>query len=603
MTAVHARFPFQDPANRVENRVEDLLSRMDEADKAGLLFHAMAAAGDPTAPHPFTGGPSTAELIRARRMTHFNVIGSFETGRDFAEWHNALQDIAAEHPLQIPVTLSTDPRHAFTDNPLTSILAGPFSQWPESLGLAALVSPEWTERFADVVRQEYLAVGLRVALHPQLDLATEPRWARIGMTFGEDAGLTARLGQAYLRGLKGGSFGRTSVSAIVKHFPGGGPQRDGTDPHFATGKEQIYPGGRFEYHLEPFIAAIAGGARQMMPYYGVPIGTPYEEVAFGFNRGIVTDLLRHDLGFDGIVCSDWGLLTDEIVLGAPMAARAWGVEDLSVSDRMLKALDAGVDQFGGETCTDVLLDLLAGGRVAPERIDDSVRRLLREKFELGLFDRPRVDPDAADTIVGSSAFVADGERAQRESLTLLINRPGRDGALLPLDPGVKIYCDGMAAAALQTHGSVVDRPVDADVAVIRLRAPFEVLGPGLQSLFHEGSLEFDPETIDRVRTLAEVVPTIVVVYADRPPILTEIAAVATGLIIDFGCSDRDLADVLFGATGPRGRLPFDLPRSMAAVRASRSDTPFDTADPLFTFGFGLRYEGAADGSPDEHGAS
>ncbi|WP_138444123.1 glycoside hydrolase family 3 protein [Sinomonas susongensis] len=588
MRKTQINFPFQDPILPTAQRVDDLLGRMDRADKVGMLFHPMIATIDPEDPGPFGQEPA-AEAIRSRRIRHFNVMGAARTGHSFAEWTNAVQAVTAEHPLGIPVSLSTDPRHAFTDNPATSVLAGPFSQWPESLGLAAIGSAERVRRFADIVRQEYRAVGLSVALHPQIDLATEPRWPRAGMTFGEDAELTSRLVAAYLEGLAGGDFGAGSVSGIVKHFPGGGPQRDGTDPHFAYGREQVYPAGMFEYHLKPFIAAIAAGARQMMPYYGIPVGLEYEEVGFGFNRGILTGLLRETLGFEGIICSDWGLLTDEVAMGAPLPARAWGVEHLSVEERMLKALEAGVDQFGGESCTDVLLELVAAGRISDERIGTSVRRLLTEKFELGLFDGPYVQPDEAALVVGSAAFVEEGKHAQQDSLTLLKN--GLDAAepLLPLGRGISVYCQDMLPEAVLPFAAPVEDPAEADVAVVRLRSPFETQGEGLERLFHQGSLGFPAETLEQVRSLAEAVPTVIVVYADRPPILTEMAEAAGALVIDYGCSDSALAEVLFGEREPLGSLPFDLPLSMAAVEASSSDAPFDTEDPLFRFGDGLRY--------------
>ena len=187
-----------------------------------------------------------------------------------------------------------------------------------------------------------------MALHPQIDLATEPRWARQVNTFGEDAELSGRLGAAYVRGFQGTELGPESVATMVKHFPGGGPQLDGEDPHFAYGREQVYPGGKFELHLSPFEAAFAAGPRQMMPYYGMPIGTEYEEVGFGFNRDVITGLLRERYGFDGIVCTDWGLITDHRSWASDFPARAWGVEHLTPVERIVKALDAGVDQFGGE---------------------------------------------------------------------------------------------------------------------------------------------------------------------------------------------------------------------------------------------------------------
>ncbi|MGX1934003.1 glycoside hydrolase family 3 protein [Microbacterium resistens] len=586
MTQDEVRFPYQDAALPVEQRVEDVLSRMDAADKAGMLFHTMVAFGDPSVGNPTFGIPSAESMVRKRRMNHFNILGAAPDGREFAAWHNALQRVAREDGLGIPLTFSTDPRHAFSDNPLTSILAGPFSQWPETLGFAALRSPERLQRFGDIARQEYLAVGLRVALHPQIDLATEPRWSRINGTFGEDADLTSALVVGYIRGFQGEELGPDSVATMVKHFPGGGPQLDGEDPHFEWGKEQVYPGGAQEYHLRPFIAAIGAGATQMMPYYGKPVGTDWEEVGFGFNKDVLTDLLRDRLGFEGIVCTDWGLLTDAEILGTPMPARAWGLEHLTRPERMVKALDAGVDQFGGELCTDVLLDLLGSGAVSEERLDVSVRRLLREKFRLGLFDDPFVDEDRAEAVVGRADFVEEGLAAQSDSLTLLTNTD----AILPLSRGVSVYAEGVDAEVLGGFATVVATPEEADVAILRIKAPFEDRDRGgFSAMFHSGSLEFPVEEHARLTRIAETVPTVIDVYLDRPAVLGGLEESARAVLADYGASDQAVLAVLFGDRGPQGALPFDLPRSDAAVIASRSDVAFDTEDPTFRFGHGLRY--------------
>ncbi|WP_022900333.1 glycoside hydrolase family 3 N-terminal domain-containing protein [Humibacter albus] len=586
-TARDARFPYQDVSLGLEQRVDDLLSRMDTADKAGAMFHMMVGVSDPSAGNSAFGIPSLLAMVRNRRMNHFNLLGAAPSGREFAAWHNAAQKIALETGLGIPITFSTDPRHSFTDNPGAAMLAGPFSQWPETLGLAALRSPERVRRFADVARREYTAVGLRVTLHPQIDLATEPRWSRINGTFGEDAELTSELVVAYIEGFQGERIGATSVSTMVKHFPGGGPQKDGEDPHFAHGREQIYPGDNFEYHLKPFRAAIAAGARQMMPYYGMPVDTEYEEVGFGFNKAVLTTLLRDELGFEGIVCTDWGLLTDVSIMGTPMPARAWGVESLSRDERMLKALNAGVDQFGGELCTDVLLDLVAERRVTEDRLDVSVRRLLREKFALGLFDDPYVDEDRAEAVVGSDEFVAEGLDAQSDSLTLLTNRD----ALLPLSRGIRVYVEGIDATALAPYATVVTTPDDADAAILRVKAPYEDRSDrgGFEGFFHAGSLEFPPAELERITAVARALPTVVDIYLDRPAVLGGLEDEAGAIVADFGVSDAALLPVLFGDRGPQGSLPFDLPRSMDAVVASRTDVPFDTADPTFRFGHGLRY--------------
>ena len=588
-TETGPRYPYQDAELAADQRVGDLLSRLPLEDKAGLLFHALVFAGDLDEVNPMFPLLPPRTLIAEARLTHFNVFASTPDARSFAEWHNALQAIAAEQPLAIPVTLSTDPRHHFSDNPLTSSMAGPFSQWPEPLGLGAIGSEELVRDFADIARQEYLAVGLRVALHPQIDLATEPRWCRINATFGEDADRTSRLAAAYIRGFQTGSLGADSVATMTKHFPGGGPQKDGDDPHFPWGREQVYPGENFGHHLEPFRAAIAAGTSQIMPYYGMPIGTEHAEVGFSFSRSIVTDLLRHELGFTGIVCTDWGLISDHEGMGDVGAAKAWGVEHLNEDERLLKLLDAGVDQLGGEHCSDRLVRLVKAGHVTETRLDESAGRLLREKFLLGLFDRPLVDAETAAVVAGSAAFRAAGLRAQQRAVTLLTNEPA-GSPILPLRRDVKVYAEGLAGDGLARYGTVVDDPSDADVAVLRLKTPWVPTGRGgMADSFHGGSLEFPPEELERIVAVCEAVPTIIDLYLERPAVLGPLASAASAIVANYGIEEDALLDVLFGEVYPEGTLPFDLPRSMEAVVESRSDVPFDTVEPVFRFGHGLRY--------------
>ena len=580
--------PWLDADLPVAERVELLLAEMTLEEKAGLFFHTMISIGDLDEGDPAFGMPSAREFIEAKRMTHLNLVGAAPTGRDIAEWHNALQRLAASTRLGIPVTLSTDPRHSFSDNPGTAAMAGPFSQWPEALGLAAIGDEQLVERFADIARQEYTAVGLRAALHPQVDLATEPRWARQVATFGEDAELSARLGAAYIRGFQGSTFGEGSVSTMTKHFPGGGPQKDGEDPHFPYGREQIYPGGEFDLHLKPFEAAFEAGTRQIMPYYGMPVGTEYEEVGFGFNKSVITGLLRERYAFDGIVCTDWGLISDAEIFGEPFPARAWGVEHLTPRERVIKVLEAGVDQFGGEAIPELLIELVEAGDVSEARLDESARRLLREKFVLGLFDQPFVDVEQAARVVGSEAFVAAGEAAQRASITVLTNRTTDAGApTLPLARGLRLYVEGIAPEVAAEYGTVVETPAEADVAVIRTHAPFEERSSTFENFFHQGSLAFTDEAVAHLREVAAVVPTVIDVHLDRPAILTPIIDAPVAVVANYGANARALLDVLTGAAEPKGKLPFDLPSSMAAVEASREDVPFDTKDPLFRFGHGL----------------
>ncbi|MDR6863107.1 glycoside hydrolase family 3 N-terminal domain-containing protein [Phycicoccus sp. 3266] len=586
--------PFEDPRLTVEERVADLLPRLSLEEKAGLMFHTVIEAGtDGTvkeAPGAISKSP-TSDVVLRKHLTHFNVH-ALDDARMAARWHNALQAIAEQAPHGIPVTVSTDPRHSFIENAGASFAAKAFSQWPEALGLAALRDEDLVRQFGDVARQEYVAVGIRMALHPTLDLATEPRWARQSGTFGQDPDLVSRLGVAYLKGFQQDVLGPDSVACVSKHFPGGGPQKDGEDAHFPYGREQVYPGGRFEDHLKPFPAVIEAGTAAIMPYYGMPVGLEIdgekiEEVGFGYNRQVVTGLLREKLGYDGVVLTDWELVNDNHVGDQVLPARSWGVEHLDPHGRMELILEAGADQFGGEECVEVLLDLVRDGRVSEARIDESAARLLTVKFRLGLFDDPYVDEEAAAVTVGRKDFRDAGYAAQAASVTVLQNGTDHRAPVLPLARSRRVYVENLSPDAASQLGEVVQRPEDADVAVVRLHAPFEPRSDlFLESWFHQGSLDFAPGLVSRLERIARSCPLVLDVVLDRPAVLTPLLPFASAVVGSYGSNDHALVDALTGVVEPVGRLPFDLPRSMEQVRRHGEDVPgYD--DPLFPFGHGL----------------
>lgn len=578
---------YEDPRRLIEERVEDLLKQMTLEEKAGMMFQSIVGMNPDGTILEKSGRfmlPQTSDMIARRLMNHFNLLHGSDP-RHMAEWHNRIQKLAEQTRLGIPVTISSDPRHAFSNNPMANLTAGSFTQFPEPTGLAATRDTDLVRQFGDIARQEYTAVGIRLALHPMADLATEPRWARCNGTFGEDAELSAAMTAAYIRGFQGESLGKDSVACMTKHFPGGGPQKDGEDAHFAYGREQVYPGDQFDYHLKPFEAAFQAGTAQIMPYYGIPVGTPYEEVGFGFNKGVITDLLRGKYGFDGVICTDWTLLKDMMMLGMGMPARAWGAEHLSLAERAQKVIEAGADQFGGEACPEVIIQLVRMGKVSEERIDQSIRRLLRDKFRLGLFDNPYVNVEAAEKIVGNPEFRKAGELAQRKSIVLLKN----DRNTLPLKSGLKLYVEGIKPEALKQYGEIVDDPANADLAILRLSAPYEKRRGLLESFFHAGDLDFkEPEKSHILKILGKV-PTVVDIYLDRPAVIPEIAERSVALLGNFGANDDALLDVLFGKFKPQGKLPFELPSSMDAVRKQKEDVPHDSENPLFPFGYGLSY--------------
>ena len=595
--------PYEDPCCPIEQRVDDLLSQMTLEEKAGMIFQTTIRVGpdgnlveDPNPEHPH----STSDMVAGQMMSHFNVR-AVPGPRQMAEWHNRLQALAEGTRLGIPISISSDPRHAFSGDSLASFGAGAFSSWPDPVGLAATGDPALVEQFADIARQEYLAAGIRVALHPMADLATEPRWGRIQGTFGEDAALSSLMVAAYIRGFQGESLGPESVACMTKHFPGGGPQKDGMDAHFSDGREQVYPGNNFNYHLIPFEAAFAAGTAQVMPYYSVPVGLPFEEVGFGFNKGIIDGLLRQRYGFDGVVCTDWWMLTPQRFAGKEIGPLAYGVEHLSVAERAKKAIDAGVDQFGGDVCPEVIVDLVRSGQVDERRIDQSVRRLLRDKFRLGLFDNPYVDPGEAERVVGNPTFRAAGELAQRKSIVLLKNSDIPSRRMLPLTEGPRIYVENIDFDVASEYGQVVQSPVEADVAIMRLQAPFDRREDFLEAHYHTGNLDFTEDDKCRILSILRSVPSIVDIYLDRPAVIPEIARECAGLLGNFGASDAAVLDVIFGRFRPTGTLPFELPSSMEAVRRRRGDMPRDSDNPLFPLGHGLTYGPSSKAIPTPQG--
>jgi beta-glucosidase len=587
--------PYEDHRRPIEERVTDLLGQMTLEEKVGMLFHPMIACtkdGDlvEKKPESFNFYP-TSEAVVGRQIKHFNIINSAPP-RLMARWYNRLQRMAERTRLGIPVSVSTDPRHSARQTIGASVVTAGFSQWPEPTGLAASGDTTLVQEFGDIARQEYLAIGIRAALHPMADLATEPRWARINGTFGEDAELAARMTVAYIKGFQGEKLGRESVSCMIKHFPGGGPQKDGLDAHFPFGREQVYPGDNFDYHLIPFERAFAEtDVEQVMPYYGIPMDQTSENVGMAFNKDII-DMLREKYTFTGVICSDWSICEVPKLFGIFkfMDATSWGVEHLTPLERFYKALEAGVDQFGGQHQTHRILELVTKGKVSETRIDESVRRLLRLKFKLGLFDDPYVDEDTAETVCARAEFREKGELAQRKSVVLLKNDATAQNSFLPLSGRPKIYVENVDKTVASQYADVVETPQEADLAILRLNTPWRPVGSGfLAKIFHQGDLDFKAEEKARILHVLDTVPTVVDIYLERAAVIPEVAARCKALLATFNVQDEAVLDVIFGRFDPCGKLPFEMPRSMEAVRAQKEDVPYDSESPLFAFGHGLTY--------------
>lgn len=603
---------YEDSRAPIDARVEDLLKQMTLAEKAGMLVHGTLPT--PGSSIGFAGktydADATARLLNDRHINSF-ITRLVVAPSDLAVQNNAVQKLAEASRLGIPATISTDPRHHFQATLGASTTGGGFSLWPDTLGFAALGDTETVRRFGDIARQEYRAVGIHMALSPQADLATEPRWPRFAATFGSDPVEVSRLAGAYVDGFQHGRAGvrPDGVATVVKHWVGYGAEPEGFDGHNYYGRNAPLTDAAFAQHIRAFDDSLAAHSAGVMPTYVIVrgpkiAGQPIEPVAAGFNKQMLTGLLRGEKGYRGLIVSDWSITNDcPQACMAPDAANPqtpasigtpWGMETADKTTRFAKGLNAGIDQFGGANDPAPILDAVAKGLVSEKRIDESVRRVLRLKFEQGLFDNPYVDEAAAARIVGNPQAQAEADAVQRASQVLLRN----DGATLPVAPGKRIWLHNVDAAAARAAGfTVVEDPAQADVALVRTATPFETLHPHhfFGARQHEGRLDFRPEDKD-VQAIARAsahVPTIVAVEMDRPAILTAIEPMARAILVTFGASDAAILDVVTGRAVAKGHMPFSLPRSMADVEAQSPDLPDDGPAPAYPRGAGIILKASA----------
>ena len=406
--------PYEDWRLPVARRVADLVGRMTLEEKAGAMMHGSLTATDSAVGASTRGYDQDAarKAIADQHITSFITRLAVSPER-MAEENNAIQRLAAETRLGIPLTISTDPRHHFQVTVGASGATQGYSQWPETLGFAALGDAALMRHFGDVARREYRATGIHMALSPQADLFSEPRWPRGTGTFGANADLARTMVQAYVAGFQGGdrALARDGVATVVKHWVGYGANPQGFDGHNYYGRLAVHDNATLKTHITPFLGAFAAGVAGVMPTYDIisgptVAGKPLEPVAAGYNAQLL-GLLRKDYAYKGLVLSDWGITRDcTLACRAPSQpqtpneiAMPWGVEDLTPAQRYAKAVHAGIDQFGGVTEPEWIIQDVKAGTISPARVDAAVARILALKFQLGLFENPLVDPAVASTVV------------------------------------------------------------------------------------------------------------------------------------------------------------------------------------------------------------
>ena len=597
--------PYEDWRLSPLERAIDLAGRMTGAEKVGTLMHStMPGRGGQLGRAESYDLEELGALVNGKHVTSFITRLTLAPAQ-LAAQNNAAQEVAAAGRLGIPLTFSTDPRNHFSYVLGAAETGTGTTRWPELLGFAALRDPDLVREFGDIARREYRALGIHMALSPQLDLLTEPRWPRGSGTFGSQASLSSELGGAYVEAFQGGTDGLQAhgVMTVVKHWVGYGAQPEGFEAHNFYGRF-AEPGEYLQQHIAAFEGALEAQSAGIMPAY--PIlrdtqlnGEELEPVGPGFSAQLLDGLLRRELGYEGIILSDWAITrdcntrcttpTDQEPQRPQDIATPWGVEALSVRQRYVKGLQAGLDQFGGTDDVAPLLEALEAGEIDIARVDQSVIRIMVPKFQLGLFDNPYVDPAAAAAAIGGADDIAKADRLQRESQILLRN----EGDALPFAPGGKVWLHGMASEAVEAAGlQVVDDVAKADFAIVRADTPSEMLHPNhfFGSRYKEGRLHFepgDPAYDALAKAAAAQVPTMLAIFLDRPAVLSEVLPLTDVILANFGASDAAVLDVALGRSVARGRLSFELPRSMEAVRAQDPAAPDDSANPLYPVGAGL----------------
>ena len=509
---------YEDWRLPVTERAKDLASKMSLEDISGLMLYSShqsipsGSRGYGSSVYngkPFDeSGAASSDLSDGQKkfltddhLRHV-LITSVESPAVAAQWNNNAQAFAESLYLGIPINTSSDPRHGSDSYAeFNAGAGGAISMWPGTLGIAASFDPELMKQFGEIGSVEYRALGITTALSPQIDLATEPRWSRFDGTMGEDPDLTTDLARAYVDGFQssdGGDWGTQSVNAMIKHWPGGGPEEGGRDGHFGYGAYAVYPGKNIKDHLQPFTqgAFKLNGPTKMasavMPYYTISDGEG-EAVGNGFNKYLLTEVLRGEYGYEGVICTDWGI-TNDVKAVDKFEGKSWGVETMTIAERHYKAIAAGVDQFGGNNDMGPVIEAYNmgvaehGAEAMRTRFETSAVRLLTNIFRVGLFENPYLDVTETSKTVGNSEFMKAGFNAQLKSIVMLKNQKNT----LPIKDKKKVYIPqryvapstnwwGMTSEekmvdpynleVVAKYFDVVSTPEEADFALVGIYSP------------------------------------------------------------------------------------------------------------------------------------
>lgn len=654
--------PYEDWRLTAEERASDLSARLSIDEIAGLMLYSShqlvpARPMGPFVSHydgklyeegvtiPYSLTDEQKKFLKEDNIRHFLQM-KVDNAEVSARWSNELQALAEAQPWGIPVNISTDPRHGASASGAEFKNSGAdVSKWPEGLGMSATFSPELCKRFAEVASKEYRALGITTALGPQIDLATEPRWMRYEDTFGGDKNLAINMTKSFCDGMQttegtDNGWGKDSVVTMAKHWPGGGTGEAGRDAHYAYGKYAVYPGKNFENHKDVFVngALKLDGptkkAASIMPYYTISWN---QDIKNGKNQGnsyneyIISDLLRGECDYDGVLCTDWGITGDPDSKIDSFGSRCFGVEDLTEAERHLQIILNGVDQFGGNNSKDPIIEAYKigsekyGEDFMRKRMEQSARRLLTNIFRLGLFENPYLNPEESKEIVGSREFVEEGLEAQRKSIVMLKNKDN----ILPLKRGIKVYIPDRYIKAKKNffrmmesekhiipvseeiskgYFKIVKDPKLADVAMVFVESPLtdgyledkgylpislqyrpytatlarktSIAGGDFReedsnrSYYNKTNSAYNESDLDNILEAKKLMgdkPVIVSMTLHNPTVVSEFEEIVDGIIIEFGVGRKALFDIVFGYAKPEGRLPIIMPKNMETVELHNED--------------------------------
>lgn len=575
-----------------EERAENLLSLMTAEQKAAQMVHlTLVTKKDSWFSKNNVGFALVYEYIFEPDADEEDEEESeasdapLSSARNAALRTNEIQELSEGSELGIPVLFSMD-----TEAGAAFVKDATFL--PDEINQGAAGDAELVARLNQVMKEELMAVGVRMALSPDADLITDPRWGRNQECYSEDVETVETMITTAVKALQGeNGLNENSVMATVKHFPGAGAQTNGVDGSPLTISEDS-----LEMHLAGFKAAIEAGVAAVMPYgYStVPyLGGDAVDNSADQSAAVMTDLLRGELGYEGIIQTDWGL-------------------------NFVGAANAGADVLGGAGVRSTA-QLVDG--VDEEKLTDACRRILIAKFQLGLFENPYVDEDAAETIVGSDEHKAVAKEAAAKSFTLVkyenaASLKGRSFIVAgELADDVRCLNSGWTAKEpVEIAGTTILEALQAKAGADNVtyltsagEVPADLNGitavvvVGEKSGTHDpawgaATLEFPDEQVELINALNKAGANVVaVVVMNRAYVLTPVVEAADSVLVVYRpgvtCGAEAVADCLFGETAITGRLPFQIPASMEQVLAQREDLPKDIENPLYEYGFGIDAEG------------